>query len=348
MKKYFAMMAFAAMSLCMFSCGDDDEEGGGGNGGGSGSGNTSAGVLDHASDTRITKAGDFTFIYDEKGRLSSVSKYGETRFELTYNPNRWTSGYDEMEEASVSYNGNGYLSAMKSTFDWTEEEGTKWETRVSGTASVNFSYDGSGHVTGATSTSKETVKDDEGTRTYDTNVKITVTWKSNMLTKVVLSGKEVKKSAEGTENDVWTETYNFTYDKSVLLDNENKHHQYVHSIADWMDSFEALAYVGIMGRGPLYLPNAGEETEVETDDGETDEDYDSYTYSYSFNSNGSVRSCSVRRNGNSYGDNYSYSYETIGDDDYNSRSFTSTRSSFVKHGHNAPVADMIRSFCRRK
>lgn len=352
MKKYFAMMALAALSLCMFSCGgDDDEEGGssgGSSGGGSGSGSYKAGVLDHAPDTRITKAGDYRFFYDEKGRLSYVTKNGYSEIELSYNPNRWTDD-EGNEEATASYNGNGYLTSLKSNFDYTNEEGSEWATKVTGSASVTFSYDGNGHVTGATSTSKETKKDKEGTRTYDTNVKVTATWKSNLLTKVVISGKEIKKSSEGSRTESWTETWSFVYDD--ISDNTNKHHQYVRSVADWMDDFEPLAYVGIMGRGPLYLPNAATEEEVETEDGDTEKDTEDYTFSYTFNSNESVRSCTVKRSSSySTSKTYEYLYETIGDDDdYKSRSFNSTHSSFVaEKSHNTPIADMIRSFGRRK
>lgn len=362
MKKYFAMMALAAMSLCVFSCGDDDESEGGGSGGGSGNAIKNAGVLDHNPNSRLTRAGDYYFFYDSKGRVDYITEYGKPEMTFEYNPNRIIGGESDYEEvASVSYNGNGYLTSLKSNYEWVESKGTKYEETITGSGTVTFTYDGSGHLTGATSTSKEKIVRDDKTRNYDANVKVTVTWKSNMLVQVMMKGTETEKDDEGIEKESWTETWNYTYDQEDLIDNTNKHHQYVHSVTDWIDDFECLAFVGIFGRGPLYLPTAATCTEVDIYDDETEEEERSYTYRYTFNDDESVNTCMVTRKYNSSyksplkqassSDKYQYEYEKIGDndDDDNASNYGKTRGAYVvTAGHNAPVADIIRSLCRRK
>ena len=297
-KNLFYFLATVLLSattmMGLTACGDDDDD----NGGGGGSSSTSAGVIDAKSGLRLKAAGNYTYYYDNDGRLDYIKdKYGKWSF--SYNPNQISfiedyQGNTSKEEVfNVSYNGKGYVSGMSATIEG-ESDSETWKT----TGKATFSYDGSGHLTKFSGTSKEEGYDDGEKYTETWTDDITLTWKNNQLLKVALVEK-------GSENGVtwrYTETWNFTYNSNY----ENIFQQWAPSMTPAFDSDidELLAFVGLLGNGPAMLPDGAEYEENWDDDGDTGSDDKSYNFSYAFNNDGSLKTTTI----GSKRYNFSYDY----------------------------------------
>lgn len=301
MKKYFALMALAVIGWCVTSCGGDDGNDGGGGGGGN---PTQAGVLDHETGLRITKAGDYQYNYDSEGRLSSVTKSyaSHSDYEFTYNPNRVVfEGGDY--QGSVGYTGLGYISQIDATYSFVEGKGQSYEATYSGDLNIKYNYDNVGHVVSMTANNNEKKEAAKGNKTRQITTTINLTWQNNRLTQAVVVEKE-NDSEDGVET--YTQTWKFNYTQEDLTQNYNKHHQWVHSVASVFEDDKALAYVGLLGRGPLYLPSSAVRETIEEYEGKREVETDNYTFGYTFNTNGSVNSCKRTKSGSTTTYNYSY------------------------------------------
>ena len=283
MKNYLIILATLFVSLfALTSCDDDDE--------GSGSGSTSAGMI--GKDLRLSAVGGISFYYDKQGRLESIDTRSDD-YEFSYNPGKIT--YDD-GYADVTYTGKGYLASSKESYK--DEESWGYEA---GDVSYTFSYDGNGHLTKISMTEKVTIKEDGEKDTYTNTMTATITWKSDMIQKVVYDEKD-------DDGDRYIETWTFEYDKKNKEDYYNKYCQYAPSVIFWADaadSFYGMAYVGMMGKGPLYLPSACEIEEVEIENGDKDTYTRSKSFSYSFNSDGTLSQAYYD------GSRYSYSYSDV-------------------------------------
>ena len=163
-------MAFIACS------GDDDE----------GAASTDAGVIAGKANVRLTQVGDYRFYYDDKGRIDHIldGKYEGYRF--TYDPNKviWYDTYkdadDEEGEVSISYTSKGYLNKLEASSS-RENSDHDWNS----TGSSSYTYDGSGHLTKISSSWKETLWEDGEKYNISGNGSTTLTWKNDMLVKVV-------------------------------------------------------------------------------------------------------------------------------------------------------------------
>ena len=279
------------LGLGVTSCGDDDDDEAGGGGG-----NNHAGVLDHDFSKRVKSVGNYTFYYKDNGQVDYITD-GNTRYDFSYNPNKIIESYRGEEEAiyTVSYNGLGYITKMevKETF---EEDGL-----VEITASSTLSYDNRGHLVSIKGSSSQ--KYQGATRTGSGTV--TLKWQNNRLVSAIWITNE--QDPEGG-NSSYSETYNYTYADNIN-DYHNLHHQYAPSLEDAYgdEPDDALAFVGLLGTGSLYLPESCTSEWSETGGTRAgDSDYGSSTerFSYGFNEDGSISFCNV--NGRSY--NYSYEY----------------------------------------
>lgn len=282
MKLIGAMCLMVLGLMVVTSCGGDDDDDIGG-----GSPNTGAGVLDHESNLRITKAGNFGYYYKENGSLDYITE-DRDRYEFSYSPNRITyvDGYDnEKNIIDVSYS-NGLLSAA-SVKDSGSEDGDKWESN----SKVEFSYDSNSHLKKITSSYKETGVEDGERYSVSGSASWTFNWKNNLLGSIEMTNKE---------SDGWssTDTYTFIYDKDALDNNHNVHHQWAQSLTFVFDDGyggyieTALALVGLLGRGPLYLPSGLKYEYKEYDsDGDSSSGGRDYSFSYGFNSDGSIYRC---------------------------------------------------------
>lgn len=286
---FLATILLSSVTISLTACNDDDDEDGGG---GSGIASKTVGIIDSKTGQRITKFGNYKVYYDADGRLDYIAD-SNGKWTFSYNPNKITfvessNGQDKGETVNVSYNGNGYISALSSSYTF-EEYGMKF----SETSKATLSYDGSGHLTKITSSSKMTgsYNGESYSDTYSSNY--TLTWKSGQLTKVVgiESGNEDGESYSDT--DTWTFSYSDSY--------PNTFQQWAPSIAQSFsgDMVEVLCYVGLLGVGPSQLPGSAEDVYVEDDDTDTD----SYTFNYGFNDNGSLSYSTIN------GIKYTFSYD---------------------------------------
>lgn len=302
-----AAVLFAIPTFCLTSCGSDDDEAGGG------SAPKSAGVIDSGSGLRLGGYGDYSYRYDNDGRLSEISGRYQS-YSFSYNPNKITSysdGEADGEEYALSYNGSGYISRILYT-DTGEEDDEKWTD----TGDYSFSYDGNGHLTKISSTYKETGTDENGQYTGTDNSTITFTWNSNRMTRIAWVEKETDR--DGT--DTYTESSTFDYDDAY----ENTFRQWTPSLTHNIMSGELeelLAFVGFFGAGPVELPSSGTNSWSESDGSDGS---NSYSYRYSYNSIGAVSTTYI--NGSSY--SFSYGYADS-DNDAKTRSSVGIQSQAV-------------------
>lgn len=293
-------MAFIACS------GDDDE----------GAASTDAGVIAGKANVRLTQVGDYRFYYDDKGRIDHIldGKYEGYRF--TYDPNKviWYDTYkdadDEEDEVSISYTSKGYLNKLEASSS-RENSDHDWNS----TGSSSYTYDGSGHLTKISSSWKETLWEDGEKYNISGNGSTTLTWKNDMLVKVVEEETEYEDGEAETSKSIIT----FTYDSDNLEDYFNEYYQYTPS-SNYLEGMgdgeleEAMAYIGLIGKWSKYLPVSSNEEWEEFYDGRNHTGSNTKNYRYGFNSNGTVSYTTVNSA------RYSYSYTDSGDDRQNSKS----------------------------
>lgn len=165
-------------------------------------------------------------------------------------------------EANIGYNSSGYVTHLNFNADGYN-------------VSVSFSYDGNGHLTNL----NQSIPSFTSTTTFY--------WDNNLLAKVVSIDSEIQY------------TYEFQYENNQ---NTNVFGQWgpCFDDFDFRVFYPALAYGGLLGKGPSVLPSGMKEVRVM--DGRT-KNYSS-SYQYKFNSDGTIRSAAK---GNRWKD-YSYEY----------------------------------------
>lgn len=299
------------MSFINCSSDDDDE----------GSASSNAGVITGKANVRVTQVGTYRFYYDDKGRIDHILDGNYEGYRFTYNPNKviWydvSSGKDE-DEVSISYNSKGFVSKLDASTSG--EDGTyAWNT----TGSASYSYDGQGHLVKITSSWKETGTEDGERYTEEGNGTTVFTWQNDLLVSVYQ--EETEK--EDGEMETSKSTITYTYATDNLDDYLNEYFQYAPSISNRLEGMgdgeleEALAYVGLMGKGPKYLPMSSQEEWEEYYDGRTRTGSPSYTYRYGFNNNGTLSYATVN------GYRYSYSYSNLDEDESNAKPYMKVAS----------------------
>ena len=282
---YILTMSLVIM-LGFSSCSKSDDDGEGG-------GSTSAGVLDKDSNKRIKTVGRYAFFYNEKGQIDYIT-YVNRRYSFSYTPNKIIMTHNGEEEAvySVTYNSQGYISRMEVQEEF--DEGGILE----GTGSSTLSYDNSGHLVSVKGSSTQTYKG----KTRKGSGTVTLNWKNNRLTSAEWTTTE-EDDEYGTR--IFTDAYDYNYADNIN-DFHNIHHQYAPSLSGAYgdDPDEALAFVGLLGRGSLYLPTSCTKTWYETAKTRADDSGSSTErFSYGFNGDGSINYCNVNNT------HYNYSYE---------------------------------------
>ena len=279
-----SVLLMTVLSICFVSCGDDDDA--------NSDGPSTAGVLDKDTNIRVKSVDNYTFYYNDKGQIDYITE-GNSRYDFSYNPNKIVMSYrGEVEaEYTVSYNTLGYITRIGGSETF-QEDGT---VEINGSASLN--YDSSGHLTSVNGSSTEKYK---GVTTKSTGT-ATLKWQNNRLISAIWESTEQEE--EGTIT--YTEQYDYDYANNIN-DYYNKHHQYAPSLegAYGDDPEEAFAFVGLLGKGPLYLPSTCTESWNEktraSDSGSNTE-----RFSYGFNDDGSIMYCNVNSS------RYYYSYEYL-------------------------------------
>lgn len=294
--KLLLFTLLVAVSLANTACSDDDD---------SMSASeviSNIGVLDAKTGLRLKSIyhrsyTDVDVDYDEKGKVETVKIYGDDAiFRFSGNKLIYEKDYlDGTQSMDLSFNGAGYVSSIS----YSEvDDGDRYTEKLS------MSYSGE-HLTKVTYSFSE--QDSYGSR-EDGDGTFTLNWSDGMLKSCDDSNKS--KDEYGTYN--WKCKYTYGYERN---DNRNKYAQYPVCMKEMFidgpfEDLYFLAYIGLLGKGPSYLPVEGKWKEVEIDnDGEKYEDDDEESYSYSFNSDGTISTENVD------GANYYYTY-TIGNDDY--------------------------------
>ena len=146
-------MAFGLLMAPVFtSCGDDEP--------GEGAGSVQTPVYDG---TRISSINNVPVRYDQQGRAVSFG----SEFSIDYSTGRiyFDDADDEEENVTVSFTDKGYISSIKSSWDY--EDSYDGE-RYKGNAAVQFSYDKDGHIVKLTETGKETAVSYTHLRAHET------------------------------------------------------------------------------------------------------------------------------------------------------------------------------------
>lgn len=288
--KFFTLAAVLAMPLV--SCSDDDGPNGG-----------DAAPAPEVDGSRLTSINGYTFSYDSKGRLSTVtsgSSSASQSLKIDYDKGTITeTDYDgETSVYNVKFCEKGYIAQLSASWNYEEKEGSDRYQYV-GNGVINFAYDGNGNLTAISSSTNETYKDlTEGeTSTSKQEYTLNYTWKEGNMISAVENSTEV----EDGETDKWKETYEVTYGTTA-----NKFLQNTMAITNigMEDAEEVLAMAGLFGKGTAKLPASVKETE----DGENPYTHTT-NYSYQLNENGSIAE--------EQGDGYSYVY-----------GYTKTRAAF--------------------
>lgn len=301
-KRYFwsilAIMMVSMLSVGLVSCGGDDD----GSSSGGGDASTNVGKLDKDFNKRIKSVGNIYYYYKDNGLLDYIVN-GNHRYDFTYNPNtivETRNGKDKITY-NVSYDGLGHITKFE--FTKVYEEGKNTEKF---TCSTTLTYN-SEHLTNISSYSNSEVN---GVKGYET-ISTALNWKNNLLMSVVCDETEQE---EGDEKASYRETYTYSYDNANINDYHNKHHQYTPSIVKFLgdelgddDLARPLAYVGLLGSGPLYLPVSSEDTDEDINTNDSNPYYRKYTrnFKYGFNSDGSVNYTNVD------GSRTNFTYEDI-------------------------------------
>lgn len=267
-------------SACLFvSCSDDDSNGS----------SAPKAPVTTFSGKLLAQAGNFKYMYDEYGRCYHIDGgYEEGKYIIDYDKGI-IKIESENEEARISFNGKGYITALAATWNYTDEYGSS-----KGSGKVTFSYDGDGHLTAEESSYNGTDIEDGEEEHHNSTYKSVHTWKNGNLTNTVSTFKENDKHGIETEEDKYTVEYgnvkNVTEQVTFAISNALDH-----------DTYEPLAMIGMLGKGTAYLPTA-----VIIEDGESWHQPTRRTVnaSYSLNSDGTVKS-------ENYNGNKSYTYVTI-------------------------------------
>ena len=280
MKKFVIVERIMCLGLlmcaCAFltACGDDDD----------GSYEVSATIIEteDGDKLQVTRVGNVYYGYDDDGYINYLKWDGE-EYEVSDNATKFYLDDDDDEETiQFTYNGSGYISKVtaKGIYYYDEDDGDydSWEE------SASLSYDGSGHLTKISYSGKETeiYDDEEYWETWSGS--ITLTWSDGLLTQSVWTEECVEN--DGNEGgDI--ETYVFDYNDEQY---PNAYNQYTPSCCvDYDMIFFVMAYAGLTGKGPDYLPRTVAETYYYWDDHEGEGDYESSTtYKYGFNSDGTI------------------------------------------------------------
>ena len=310
--KTMTMSLAIAVGSGLMACGGDDGNEGGSPGGASGSGV----IKTDNSSIRLSQVGRYRFYYDEKGRIERVTEDNDDEYLFGYNPNTVSGVVLGEGSLNVSYNSSGYITKISGsyTYDEHDEAGT-----VSGT--VNYSYDGSGHLVGVSGNGTENGTYGGEKRNYKTNYSSTLKWGNNLLNSSTSRYSEVVTKEKETKNYEEEISHSFNYNESRREDYLNAYLQWTPGIGEVMDecASEPLAYIGLFGKGPQYLPESCSYRGYDNDD-----DWESHStlnYSYSFNADGTV---SRAYDGHSY---RQFSYSIINDDTRAAGQLQSSRKS---------------------
>lgn len=272
--KVYGIIALAAMVAIpsLTSCSKDDDGPDGGSGSGTGSGGQYAGeaILD-VDGKKLTQLRNYSFTYDSEGRLLSVREYNDgPEIEINYSNNTITI---DDETGAVSFNAEGLITQLSQSW---EDSGDGWTEKGGGTLTFNYN---NGYLSSYSTNGQWSETDEDGTETGTYSSSTNFTWQNNVL---------VSASGTATETEDGY-TYNYKDSYSVTSsDDPNKFSQvpyYMSEIIIGDEELTLLAVVGLLGKGPAYLPEVIKYTTAENNN---DPYVETLNFTFTLNSNGSI------------------------------------------------------------
>lgn len=262
----------------MSSCKDDD------NGGSAPQGPTA--IFDG---NLLTKTGDFTFRYDNKGRCVSIRDVydSEDMFTINYESGKLTMEGDEIPY-NVSFTRDGYISRI-----WLNESSKENGISYKIEGNISFNYDSDGHLVSGFNTGKYSASGYGNSYEGYDNAEAKFTWRNGNLTDVL-----IKESGYNTKDG----NYNMTRTAAITYsDIPNEFNQWTWAQEEAMMTSDVLGFAGLLGRGSSNLASSYTETDEE-------HNTTNYLSTYTLNDNGSIRQERIDRN------QYNYTYSLFGDD----------------------------------
>ena len=277
--------------------------------GGSGSGSSAVSSL------RVTKVGEWAMEYDGSGRLVSIGdNYG---FKTVINGNKMLLESEgvQINFATLSFNGNGYISKIELKFDEEYSGLSEIQSTV-----YNLSYNGDGQLAkGTASGNGSYYEEDYGRVTYTGTATFTCNYSNGNLMSFNIDSKE-----SGTRGG---QSYSLTTNIKAVFDygnQENKFRQFSFYVADEIgllgDFSGPIACAGLLGKGTALLPTGFTVTETENENGEVESYNDTSKLTFTLNEDGTIMSEARDNNSPKV-----YVYGTSG-----TRSFTQEQSQNVR------------------
>lgn len=276
----------AAIITCTFTaCSSDDDDNGGGTVPG-GSVTTFDGQL-------LSRTGDMTFMYDDKGRCTDIALDYEGDDFLHIDYDKRTIMIDG-EFYNVTFNSSGYITSLSQSINEKEDGYT-----MKATGRITIEYDGKGHITGGRNEFSFTASGDGENFSETDFASARYQWEGNLLTKMTCD-EETRTNGKVTGQE--STTYTMTY-----YDIDNKYCQWTHAAETFMMMGDCLGFVGMFGKMPDKLVSSF--TKSGTDNGNI-ETPETTGVTYTLNPNGTIATEQIGRY-----NTYHYTYFTPGESD---------------------------------
>lgn len=300
-------MAFAVLatfSLTFVSCSSDDDDDD--NDGGNASGKVPSPVfvdLD-GNKVQISSIGDYSFFYNEAGRLTSFSRYDDTytvdKSSFTISKKYYDDGYD-IFTAYVTLNNEGLISTIRYVDEWTEDNGTGFEKED---CTISYTYNSSKQLVGVSSNYREDVRNG----TTQSLITVTLTWENDNLIKSVLEEETSRtyQGSTGEQHSNWTTTISNTFNYGTQSNPVKQFPYSMSGVISYSKSTDlGMCLLGLLGVGPANLPTSS--TTVTTYSSGSPNTSNS-TYSFVLNSNGTINTEKVGSPKSQYTSSYTWEY----------------------------------------
>lgn len=207
--------------------------------------------IDMPKGYRVKSVGNIRYVYKSNGRLDLI-RIGSKEYDV--NKKSYTYEKDgEVEKYTYSFNGNNFLTKIKTTYRNEEDE-------AKGDGTIELSYNTDKQLSKITGSYTETFKEDGKSIKYTEKINIEFTY-SYMRVKRIKQKYEEKETVNGeTKKDTYTTTIGFIYDDDEEY--YNRYYQWTPNVVNYgldledNDLVAAMAYIGMLGRASTLLPES--------------------------------------------------------------------------------------------
>ena len=232
------------------------------------------------SGKRILEVGANKYYYTADGFLDYVIQGGYRGVRWDFSSNKVVGKYEIEDEdsktynkidANLAFNEMGYLSKMSydEIYEYEEKYGDYGKEVDKTKGSFNLSYDSEGHLVKIIGNSSE--EDSDGI--LEGQDIVTQVWSNGLL-------MENKWETVYSSDESYITITTYDYGDKMYI---NKYKQYILNSLNggWFDD---MGYIGLLGKGPEFLPESVTITEINV----YDESEYTYSYSYEFNEDGTI------------------------------------------------------------